>query len=119
MNRLEEKKQRHQRRVKRIKKATKPKGERMRLIVNKSNRNISAQIIDDAKQVTMCSAGSVEKGFAKAGNKKDAAKKVGEEIAKRAVKKGIKKVYLDRRGSLYHGRIVEFATAARENGLEF
>jgi len=119
MKRLVEKRERRQRRIKRVRKATRPKSDRLRLVVNRSNRNIRAQIIDDEKRVTLCYAGSDEKGFGKSACNKETAKKVGEAIAKKAVEKGIKKVYLDRRGILYHGRIAAFAEAARENGLEF
>lgn len=119
MKRLVEKRERQKRRVRRVRKATRPKGERLRLIVNRSNRNIRAQIIDDVKSVTVCAAGSDEKGFGKSVCNKETARKVGAAIAKRAVEKGIKQVYLDRRGILYHGRIAAFAEAARENGLEF
>lgn len=119
MNRLTGKKNRLERRIKSVKKSIRPKTDRLRLVINRSNRNLRAQVIDDAKSVTICYAGTDEKQFGVSSNNKQAAKKLGEVIAKRAIEKGLKKVYLDRRGVLYHGKISEFANAAREHGLEF
>ena len=119
MNRLSLKKSRLDRRVKRVKKAIRPKSERLRLVINKSNKNLRAQIIDDEKKITICYAGTDQKDFSGSGKNKEAAKQLGEKLAKKAVEKGLKKVYLDRRGILYHGKIAEFANAAREHGLEF
>ncbi|MCB1175607.1 MAG: 50S ribosomal protein L18 [Leptospiraceae bacterium] len=119
MDRLKRKKIRQERRVKRVRKATTSKFGRMRLAVNRSNRNIRAQIIDDEKRITLCYAGTDQKDLGQSAKNKDAARKVGEAIAKAAAAKGIKQVYLDRRGQRYHGKILEFANAARENGLEF
>ena len=91
-----------------------------RLCVFRSNKEISAQIIDDEKRVTLVSASSLEKDLKiKNGSNKEAATKVGAEIAKRAKSKKIKKVVFDRGGYLYHGRVAALAEAARENGLEF
>ncbi|MBM7716947.1 50S ribosomal protein L18 [Siminovitchia sp. FSL H7-0308] len=94
--------------------------ERPRLSVYRSNKNIYAQLIDDEKGVTIASASTQEKdlGLEAAGNV-EAAQKVGELIAKRAVEKGIKSVVFDRGGYLYHGRVKALADSARENGLEF
>jgi len=92
--------------------------ERPRLNVFRSASNIYAQIIDDVKGVTLAAASSVEKDFSGGGNK-EAARKVGEMIAKRAAEKGIKDVVFDRGGYLYHGRIKELADGAREGGLTF
>ncbi len=93
---------------------------RPRLNVFRSNKHISAQIIDDANGVTIVSASSLDKdlNLDSTGNV-DAAVKVGELVAKRAVEKGLKSVVFDRGGYLYHGRIKALADAARENGLEF
>ena len=90
-----------------------------RLNVFRSLNNISAQIIDDVKGVTIVSASSVEKDFGMAGGNKAAARKVGELVAKRALEKGIECVVFDRGGYIYHGRVQELAEGAREGGLKF
>ena len=91
-----------------------------RLNVFRSNANITAQIIDDVKGVTLVSASTLEKELKiKNGGNVEAAKLIGEEIAKRAKKAKITKVVFDRGGYLYHGRVKALAEAARENGLEF
>ena len=91
-----------------------------RLNVFRSNANITAQIIDDEKGVTLVSASSLEKELnLKNGGNVEAAKVIGAEIAKRAKKAKINKVVFDRGGYLYHGRVKALAEAARENGLEF
>lgn len=94
--------------------------ERPRLNVFRSNKHIYAQIIDDMKAVTLVSASTLDKEFdlESTGNI-EAAKKVSELVAKRALAKGIKKVVFDRGGYLYHGRVKALADAAREAGLEF
>ena len=86
-----------------------------RLCVYRSNNNISAQLIDDEKGITLASASSLKMK----GNNTEVATKVGEEIAKQAKKLKIKKVVFDRGGYLYHGRVAALADAARANGLEF
>ena len=94
--------------------------ERPRLNVFRANANISAQIIDDEKGVTLVSASTLEKDLKiKNGGNIEAAKIIGAEIAKRAKKAKITKVVFDRGGYLYHGRVQALADAARENGLEF
>ena len=91
-----------------------------RLNVFRSNANITAQIIDDEKGVTLVSASSLEKELKIAnGGNVEAAKLIGAEIAKRAKKAKITKVVFDRGGYLYHGRVKALAEAAREGGLEF
>ncbi|MBQ2513374.1 MAG: 50S ribosomal protein L18 [Clostridia bacterium] len=92
--------------------------ERPRLAVYRSINNISAQIIDDVKGVTLVSASSYEKDFGNGGNR-EAAKKVGKLVAERAIKEGITEVVFDRGGYLYHGRVSELAEGAREGGLKF
>ena len=92
--------------------------ERPRLAVYRSNANISAQIIDDVKGVTLASASSYEKGF-EGGSNKEAAKKVGKTIAERAAEKGITEVVFDRGGYIYTGRVEAVADGAREAGLKF
>jgi large subunit ribosomal protein L18 len=99
--------------------------ERPRLNVYRSVNHIYAQVIDDAKGMTLVQATSVEKGKGVKGDKRptggnvSSAKEVGKLIAERAKDKGIKKVVFDRGGYLYHGRIKALADAAREAGLEF
>lgn len=93
--------------------------ERPRLAVYRTNKNISAQIIDDVNGVTLVAASSTEKAFEGIGSNKDAAKKVGQMIAERAKAKGIEAVVFDRGGYIYHGRVSELAEGAREGGLKF
>lgn len=95
--------------------------ERPRLCVYKSLKYIYAQIIDDTKGHTLVSATSLEKEFSDLRSRDtiEAAKRVGEVIARRALEKGIKKVVFDRGGYPYHGRIAALAEAARAAGLEF
>jgi len=90
-----------------------------RLCVYRSTNNIQAQIIDDVAGVTLVSASSYEKDFGKEGGNKEAAKKVGELVAERAIAKGISTVAFDRGGYLYHGRVKELADGARAGGLKF
>lgn len=90
-----------------------------RLDVFRSAKHIYAQIIDDVNGVTLCAASSLEKDFDGAGGDKEAAKKVGTAIAKRAADKGVSQVVFDRGGYIYHGRVKELAEAAREGGLKF
>jgi len=91
-----------------------------RLNVFRSNSHIFAQIIDDAKGVTLVSASSVDKELKlKSGRNVEAATKVGEALAARAKKEKITKVTFDRGGYLYHGRVKALAEAVRANGLEF
>lgn len=107
-------------RHKRIRENLAGTAERPRLNVFRSNANITAQIIDDEKGVTLVSASTLESDLKiKNGGNVEAAKLIGEEIAKRAKKAKITKVVFDRGGYLYHGRVKALAEAARENGLEF
>ena len=95
-------------------------GGRPRLTVFRSNKNIYAQVIDDAAGVTLAAASSLEGGKGKTkGSDKDAAAKVGALVAQRAIEKGVKDVVFDRGGYLYHGRVKALADAAREAGLNF
>ena len=96
--------------------------EKPRLCVFRSNKNISVQIIDDVNGVTLASASTIDKELKaqiENGGNKEAAKAVGEAIAKRALAKGIEEVTFDRGGFLYHGRVKELADGAREAGLKF
>ncbi|WP_293440758.1 50S ribosomal protein L18 [Planktotalea sp.] len=92
---------------------------RMRLSVHRSNKNISAQVIDDVNGVTLASASSLEKSLGVIGkNNVEAATKVGAAIAERAKKAGVEEVYFDRGGFLFHGKVKAVAEAAREGGLK-
>ncbi|MCU9615213.1 50S ribosomal protein L18 [Caldibacillus lycopersici] len=94
--------------------------ERPRLNIFRSNKHIYAQLVDDSKGITLASASTLDKEINLEGTSNtEAAIKVGELIAKRAVEKGYKSVVFDRSGYLYHGRVQALADAARENGLEF
>ena len=90
-----------------------------RLCVYRSNTNIYAQIINDENGSTLVSASSLDKDLKIKNLNVDAASKVGESLAKKAKKAGIKTVVFDRGGYKYHGRVKALAEAARENGLEF
>ena len=94
---------------------------RFRLSISRSAKNISAQIIDDTKNMTLLSASSVEKDI-KSGskvNKTELSKIVAEKLAKKAQEKKISKIYFDRSVYKYHGRIKIFAETLRKNGMEF
>ena len=109
---------RHQR----VRKTVKGTPERPRLNVYRSTSNIYVQIVDDINRITLVSASTIDKelkGTLSSTSNKDAAKKVGELAAKRALEKGIDTVVFDRGGYIYHGRIQELADAAREAGLKF
>ncbi|MDQ0974133.1 large subunit ribosomal protein L18 [Bacillus niacini] len=93
---------------------------RPRLNVFRSNKHLYAQLIDDMSGTTLASASTMEKDLnLESTSNVEAAKLVGELVAKRAVEKGITAVVFDRGGYLYHGRIQALADAARENGLQF
>ena len=113
----------HERRKNRIRTKLRLVNEgRLRLSIYRSNNHMYAQIIDDDKSVTVVAASTVDKELkAKIQSKanKDTAGAVGQLLAKRAVKAGVKDVYFDRSGYLYHGRVKALADAARENGLSF
>ncbi len=106
-----------QKRHLRIRKIVTGTAERPRLSVYRSNKAIYAQIIDDVKQTTLVSARSQEVGLTHSNI--ESAKAVGKLIAEKALAKGITAVVFDRSGYLYHGRIKDFADAAREAGLQF
>ena len=95
--------------------------DRFRLCISRSSKNISAQIIDDSKNITLLSASSVEKDV-KSGtkvNKTELSKIVAEKLAKKAQDKNITKIFFDRGIYKYHGRIKIFAETLRKNGMEF
>ncbi len=92
---------------------------RLRLSVHRSNKNISVQVIDDVKGVTLAAASTLEKDLGFVGkNNIEAATKVGSVIAERAKAAGIEEAYFDRGGFLYHGKVKALADAAREGGLK-
>ena len=113
------------RNAQRVKRHTRVRGkisgtpERPRLAVYRSNAHISAQIIDDVNGVTLVAANTYEKDFEGIGSNKEAARKVGNTLAQRALEKGISAVIFDRGGYIYHGRVSELAEGAREGGLKF
>jgi large subunit ribosomal protein L18 len=110
------------RRHARIRKTLKGSSERPRLVIHRSPQNISAQIIDDAKGITLVAAASFDKQLKaklKHGGNIGAARVVGAQIAKLAKEKSIIQVVFDRGGYVFHGRIQALADAARENGLQF
>ena len=90
-----------------------------RLCVFRSLKNIYAQVIDDENGKTLASASSLDKDFNQYGGNKEAAKLVGQAVAKAAMDKGITEVVFDRGGYIYHGRVAALAEGAREGGLEF
>ena len=97
------------------------KSDRFRLCISRSTRNISAQIIDDTKNVTLLSASSVEKDIKTVNkvNKTELSKIVAEKLAKKAQEKKITKIFFDRGIYKYHGRVQVFAETLRKNGMEF
>jgi large subunit ribosomal protein L18 len=112
-----------ERRQERIRREIKARSSgRVRLSVHRTSKNIYAQVIDDAKGVTVAAASTLEKdlkGALKTGADKAAAQAVGKLVAERAVKAGIAEVVFDRGGYLFHGRVKALADAAREGGLKF
>ena len=93
---------------------------RPRLSVHRSSKNISVQLIDDIRGITLAAASSLEKDLGVVGkNNVEAAAKIGAAIAERAKAKGVEEVVFDRGGFLFHGKIKALADAAREGGLKF
>jgi large subunit ribosomal protein L18 len=108
------------RRHRRVRKKVAGTAERPRLAVFRSNKHISAQLIDDDAGRTLVAASTVEAGLREgATGNVEAARNVGRLVAERARVAGIDKVVFDRGGYLYHGRVAALAAAAREAGLEF
>jgi large subunit ribosomal protein L18 len=104
----------------RVRKNVRGTAERPRLVVTRSSRNITAQVIDDLKGHTLASASTLDASLrGTEGDKSALAGKVGALLAERAKAAGVSKVVFDRGGNQYAGRIAALATAAREAGLEF
>jgi|TARA_B100000902_G_scaffold189170_1_gene180921 large subunit ribosomal protein L18 len=97
------------------------KNDRYRLSITRSSKNISAQIIDDIKNITLLAASSIEKDIRSGEkmNKTEISKVVAEKLAKKAQEKKITKIYFDRGIYKYHGRVKTFAETLRKNGMEF
>ena len=111
-----EKRAHREKRRKRVRRKIAGTADRPRLSVYRSNVNIYAQLIDDDAARTLAAADSREVGEAE--NRKDAARKVGELIARKAQEAGIEVAVFDRGGNKYHGRIAALAEGAREGGLK-
>ena len=97
-------------------------GNKLRLSVFRSNKHIYCQIIDDVKQITICSSSTLDpevRKDLKSSSTIDAAEKVGKDIATKAKKSGLETVVFDRGGYIYHGRVRSLAEGARSNGLKF
>jgi len=116
LNTINRKKFRVTNKVKRV-----SSSDRFRLSISRSLNNISAQIIDDVKNITLLSCSSVEKDVKAMNkvNKTEISKIVAEKLAKKAVEKKITKIYFDRGVYKYHGRVKAFAETLRKNGMEF
>jgi large subunit ribosomal protein L18 len=93
--------------------------ERPRLVVTRSARHITVQVVDDLQGATLAYASSMESDVRGSGDKTAQAKKVGALVADRAKAAGVESVVFDRAGNKYHGRIAALADAAREGGLQF
>ena len=95
--------------------------DRLRLSISRSTKNISAQIIDDVKNITLVSCSSIEKDIRSMDkvNKTEISKIVAEKLAKKAQEKKITKIFFDRGIYKYHGRVKVFAETLRKNGMEF
>jgi large subunit ribosomal protein L18 len=114
---VKEKREARGRRHRRVRKRITGAADRPRLAVYRSNRHIYAQLVDDAAGRTLAAASSLDPEARGEGDKKAAAKRVGQLIAKRAREAGVERAVLDRGGRLYHGRVRSVAEAAREGGL--
>lgn len=99
-----------------VRKKIKTTSDRPRVAVFKSGQHIYAQVIDDVKGVTLLAASDLK---IKEGTKSEKAVKVGEQLAKAALKKNVKKIVFDRGGFKYHGRIAALAQGLRKGGLQF
>ncbi|OPX22280.1 MAG: 50S ribosomal protein L18 [Planctomycetales bacterium 4484_123] len=121
-NRVSERIVRRHRRKRRVRRRVVGTEQRPRLTVFRSHKNIYAQIIDDTAGRTLAAASSMDRELRPAvpyGGNRAAAVVVGQKLAERALRAGIRKVVFDRNGYVFHGRIKELAEAARRAGLEF
>ena len=110
------------RRHDRIRRKVEGNSQRPRLVVHRGAKNITAQIIDDSQGLTLAAAASFDqtlRGKLKYGGNVEAAKAVGEQIAKLAKEKSIDRVVFDRGGYIFHGRVKALAESARQHGLQF
>ncbi|MDQ6696812.1 MAG: 50S ribosomal protein L18 [Actinomycetota bacterium] len=107
------------RRHRRVRKKVRGTSERPRLAVFRSNKHISAQVIDDRAGHTLAAASTVEPELRASGGNVAAATRVGELVAQRATSAGVETVVFDRGGFMFHGRVAALAEAARKGGLEF
>ncbi len=119
MDKLKAKQKRLERRQRRVRGKISGTAARPRLRVTRSNKNISAQVIDDDKGITLVSASSLEAAVSANGSNKEGAAEVGKLLGQRAVEAGISEVVFDRGGRIYHGRVAALADGAREAGLKF
>lgn len=119
MGSKDSKKQGRIKRQKRIRKKLRGTTERPRLCTFRSAKHIYVQVIDDSKGHTLVSASSLESSGKETGDKTSIAMAIGERIADRAIKMGIKTVVFDRNGFLYHGRVKAVSDGARKGGLDF
>ena len=120
MARTDHKLELRRRRHKRVRRKVEGTAERPRLAVFRSNRHITAQLINDLAGRTVASASTVEPSLRETGGGNiEAAKAVGSLVASRAKDAGITTVVFDRGGFAYHGRVAALADAARAEGLEF
>jgi large subunit ribosomal protein L18 len=107
------------RRHQRVRQSVQGTPARPRVAVSRSNKHISAQVIDDLNGRTVASASSVEQVLGASGSNREGATKVGKALAERLKEAGITTVVFDRGGFAYHGRVSALAEALREEGLEF
>ncbi len=107
------------RRHRRVRKTVRGTAARPRLVVFRSSRHISAQVVDDGEGRTLASASTQQAGVADGASGLAAAAEVGRTVADRARSAGVEAVVFDRGGYRYHGRVAALADAAREAGLEF
>ena len=116
LNTIQRKKFRVTRKLKKV-----ASSDRLRLSISRSAKNISAQIIDDVKNITLVSCSSIEKDIRSMNkvNKTEISKIVAEKLAKKAQEKKISKIFFDRGIYKYHGRVKVFAETLRKNGMEF
>jgi large subunit ribosomal protein L18 len=107
------------RRHRRVRKKVQGTADRPRLAVHRSNKHISAQIIDDRSGRTLAAASTTEADLRSGAGTATAASSVGEKLAERAKAAGVTSVVFDRGGFIYHGRVAALADGARKGGLEF